>query len=472
VSEQPFDTPDIDIDTDIDIDWSDVPQLPLLHVEPNQIIGFNDRARRHYPDMEELAESIREKGVIQPLAVQATDEEGIYLLLAGGRRYLAACMAHLRPLPVIVFPATLSDLEAKEIQLFENVQRLDFTWSEKDKLTKEIHELKIAQHGAALAGGVGKTGHSLNDTAELMGKERSSVSKSIARAEALERYPQLKDAKNASEADRILKKIERQEVARVAAERFEEDVINTTDAESRKRVLVNGYIKGDFFDAVQDVPDHAAHIIEIDPPYGIELDHIKRVSSESTDGYTETDAYEKFITATMQECSRVLAPGGWVICWHAFQWSAATFNAMQDIGLTVNPIPGFWIKVTGQTNQPERRLASTVEPFYYGTISGHIIKQGRNNSFHYKSAPPTEKIHPTERPIEMMQEIISTFVHPGAFLFCPFLGSGNTLLAGSNVGMGNAFGFDLDEEDIYRNGFIKRVEDGTHGEYKSYKPIM
>lgn len=449
--------------------WNEIPKNPLLHLKPTQIIGgIEDRARDVYPDQRELVESIIDKGVIQPLAVQATDDPNRYLLLAGGRRYSAALLARLSPLPCVVFPKDLSDIDAKEIQLFENVHRKNFTWHEEDKLVKEIHTLKVSQHGIALGGGSEKTGHSIADTGVLLGKERSTVSKSITRADAVEKHPEVAHAKTASEADKLLKRIERRNIAKVAAEAYEEEVINVSDEESRKRKLANGYMKGDFFEEVKFVPKNSARLIEIDPPYGIELEDIKRAEGDTLSGYTETKEYEEFITEVMQECSRVLNPNGWIICWHAFQWAEVTKKAMESIDIRVNPIPGFWVKSQGQTNQPEKRLASAVEPFFYGTKDGHIIKQGRNNYFHYRGVNPSNKIHPTERPIEMITELISTFVNPNAFLFVPFLGSGNSLLAGSNAGMGNTFGYDLDVEDVYRNGFVKKVQDGNYGQFKSY----
>ncbi len=452
------------------VTWTQLPDRPLVHVKPTQIIAdIGERARKKYGDLEELVQSIRDKGVIQPLAVQATEEEGVYKLLAGGRRYSAAVLAHLTPLPAIVFPVDLDPIEAEEIQLFENVHRMDFEFFEKDKLVKRIHELKVKQHGIALGGTEDKTGHSMSDTGALLGKERSSVSKSISRAEAVEKHPELLKAKNASEADRILKRIERRETAARAAQAYEEEVTHDTDEGTMKRSLAQGYIKGDFFEQVGSIPDKSANLIEIDPPYGIELEEIKRADEDILEGYTETEDYPAFITKVIQESFRVLAPGGWMICWHAYQWQQATFEAMTTSGLNVNPIPAFWVKPNGQTNHPEKRLASTVEPFLYGTKSdGHIIQQGRNNSFIFKPVAPVNKSHPTERPVELMEEIIRTFTLPNNFVFVPFLGSGNTLLAAANVGMANIFGFDLDSENIYRNAFVEKVQDGRFGHYKSH----
>jgi len=454
--------------------WTTLPEHPLLHVGPEQII-FENRARDVYEDLPELASSIQAKGVIQPLAVQATDDPNRFRLLAGGRRYSAAVMARLRPLPVIVFPIDLSDLDKEEIELFENIHRKALLWPEESKLIRSIQKLMEEKHGIAVGGTEGeKTGHSQADTAALLGKERSTVSKAIKRADALDQHPELARAKTASDADKLLKKIQRQGEAEKAVRKYEEENDHAGDEENGKRALAKGYLIGDFFEGVKNIPDAAANLIEIDPPYGIDLEDIKRTHASNTEGYTEADAatYPTFVDAVIEQCVRVLHPGGWMICWHAHQWQYEVRGSMLKHGLEVCPIPAFWTKpIQGQTNAPQTRLGSVVEPFLYGRKgSGIIVKQGRNNRFEYAPVSSEKKIHPTERPIEMIQEVLQTFAQANSRVFVPFLGSGNTLLAANNAGM-PAFGFDLDKEGEYQPNFTKRVQDGKLRQYRSYDVV-
>lgn len=456
--------------------WTTLPERQLLHLEPDQII-FENRAREHYEDLGELAESLKEKGVIQTLAVQATEDPQKFRLLAGGRRYTAAVMARLRPLPALVFPADMSDLDRKEVELFENIHRQSLTWQEEARLVREINALMIQKYGTAVGGGGGqeKTGHSQADTARLLGKERSTVTKSIQRAEGLDKHPELATARNASEADRILKNIERRRLAAKAAAAYEEEAQTQSDEEAAKRKLAKAYWVGDFFELVKEVPDDSAQIIELDPPYGIDLDAIKfkDTNISNTEGYTEVpeDEYLIFMRQTIKECIRVLRYEGWLLCWHAYQWQYQIRVMMEEAGLIVCPIPAYWVKpTTGQTNHPEYCLGSSVEPFFYARRGrSHIIKQGRSNVFEYVSTEAGRKSHPTERPVELMQEILSTFAHPNCNVFVPFLGSGNTILAASNAGM-YCFGMDLDKDDIYRNAFVQKVQEGRIRQYSSYTP--
>ena len=454
--------------------WTTLPSHRLVHLEPTQII-FEDRARQSYEGLGELAESIREKGVIQTLAVQETENPEQFKLLAGGRRYSAALLARLRPLPCLVFPRSLSSLDQKEIELFENLHRKDLVWQETDKLRREIHELMVKKHGAPIANT--GLGHSQTSTARLLNIDRSRVSASLRRADALDKHPELAQAKTASDADKLLKKIERERETAAAVKRFEgsKESANLAGELAAKQQLARQYMIGDFFQLIKDIPGYSANLIELDPPYALELQEIKSTHERpwvNLDGYTEVgkDEYLAFMKLCFKECYRVLYDHGWLICWHAFQWHQPLKDLLLETGFQVGNVPGFWIKPggVGQTLQPNYNLGSAVEPFFYARKSESLIfRPGRNNHFDYAPVRPEKKIHPTERPIELIQDILTTFTSPNSSVIVPFLGSGNSLLAASNAQM-RAFGFDLDEGGAYRPGFVLRVEQGESGKFTSY----
>ena len=93
--------------------------IEMIKANPN-----NPRRNFREDDLEELALSIQEKGLIQPLVVRPLEGfEGHYEIVAGERRWRAAQLARLHEVPVVVRP--LSDSEALEIAIIENVQRTD-----------------------------------------------------------------------------------------------------------------------------------------------------------------------------------------------------------------------------------------------------------------------------------------------------------------------------------------------------------
>jgi ParB family transcriptional regulator, chromosome partitioning protein len=123
-----------------------------------------DRAqpRRHFDEahIEELAESIRMKGVLLPLIVRR-DSDG-YVLVAGERRWRAAQKAGLRELPVMVREVT--DKEAFEIALIENIQREDLNPVEEAEAYKRL----IEEHGLTQ-----------EELAARVGKDRSTVANAL-----------------------------------------------------------------------------------------------------------------------------------------------------------------------------------------------------------------------------------------------------------------------------------------------------
>jgi ParB family transcriptional regulator, chromosome partitioning protein len=133
---------------------------------PIELIRRNpDQPRRVFnqADLDELADSVREKGVIQPILVRALDDHpGEYQIVAGERRWRAAQLAGLHTVPVLV--RELNDLEVMEIALIENVQRAD------------LSALEEAQAYQAM---VQKFSRTQETVAKMVGKSRSHVANTL-----------------------------------------------------------------------------------------------------------------------------------------------------------------------------------------------------------------------------------------------------------------------------------------------------
>jgi len=129
--------------------WRETP-IELIRRNPEQ-------PRRDFAeeDIEALAESIRERGVLQPILVRpAPDAAGEYQIVAGERRWRAAQRAGLRHMPVVV--RDLDDLAAFEIAIIENVQRADLNPIEEALGYKTLIE-RFGRTQEAVAQTVGKS---------------------------------------------------------------------------------------------------------------------------------------------------------------------------------------------------------------------------------------------------------------------------------------------------------------------------
>jgi len=113
--------------------------------------------------MDELAESIRRRGVIQPILVRPLPEtNGEYQIVAGERRWRAAQQAGLRAIPALV--RDLDDLEVMEVALIENIQRAD------------LNALEEARGYDAMAERFGRSHETI---ADIVGKSRSHVANTL-----------------------------------------------------------------------------------------------------------------------------------------------------------------------------------------------------------------------------------------------------------------------------------------------------
>ena len=132
--------------------------VPLAALKPGR---FNPRRNFAEGQLEELAASIRERGLVQPLVVRPSLGD-TYEIVAGERRWRAAQLANLHDVPVVI--RALSDQEAIEIAIIENVQREDLNAIEEG----EGYRLLMDGHG-----------YTQEDLAKVIGKSRSHLANTL-----------------------------------------------------------------------------------------------------------------------------------------------------------------------------------------------------------------------------------------------------------------------------------------------------
>ena len=133
-----------------------VKPIPLVQISPNP-----DQPRKTFSEKElsELAESIREKGVLVPIILRTVQNKPyLYEIVAGERRYRAAKMAGLSEIPALV--KTLTNQNAMEIALIENVQR---------------ENLNPIEEASGYENLMQKCGYSMADISKLIGKSESYI---------------------------------------------------------------------------------------------------------------------------------------------------------------------------------------------------------------------------------------------------------------------------------------------------------
>lgn len=136
-----------------------VRRLPVEFITANRA-----NPRRSFDDtqLEELTNSIREKGIMQPLLVRPSDDPNIFEIIAGERRWRAAQRAGLHEVPVIV--REVDDKEALELAIIENVQRADLNPLEEALGYEQLIE---------------QFDYTQQDLAQVIGKSRSHVANTL-----------------------------------------------------------------------------------------------------------------------------------------------------------------------------------------------------------------------------------------------------------------------------------------------------
>lgn len=128
----------------------------MKNIAVSEIVANPEQPRKHFAGIEELAESIRTEGLLEPVMVRPL--EGSYQLIHGERRYRAASMAGLSELPAVV--RDVDDASVFRLSLIENVQRSNLTPMEEARSYKKLAE----------------TGHTQAEIGHIIGKGQSYVS--------------------------------------------------------------------------------------------------------------------------------------------------------------------------------------------------------------------------------------------------------------------------------------------------------
>ncbi|WP_246611121.1 ParB/RepB/Spo0J family partition protein [Aquisediminimonas profunda] len=129
-------------------------------VDVNRLRPLPNQPRKTFKDdaLDELAESIKSRGMLQPIVVRDPDHDGHYEIIAGERRWRAAQRAQLHQVPVIV--REFDDVTALEIAIIENIQR---------------EQLNAWEEGEAYRRLIDDHGHTQEALGRIVGKSRSHV---------------------------------------------------------------------------------------------------------------------------------------------------------------------------------------------------------------------------------------------------------------------------------------------------------
>ena len=379
------------------------------------------RFREEMGDVDELALSLAQKGQLQPIVVNQEME-----LIAGGRRLAACLKANIDVL--CIFNNTVDALTMRELEIEENIQRKQFTPAEEFKAIAELHNLKQQRFGEATSGRKG--GHTLQDTADLLGKSKAKVIEAISLAQAVERFPELKSCKKASEIKKAVKAIEAVATRAGKAEDYKKE-LSSLAANASQPYEVFHCEAAEFYTKLEP---ESVDILFTDPPYGIDIDKTATSVGGTTGGvnsagFTFDDSTKRALSlyAELAERSIVFTkPSSHAFIFCGPEHFSAVKEMFQSVGWLCYPKPIIWIKrEVGQCNVPHAWPASCYEILLYcRRVDSTLVKQGQPDWIECPPIPAGAKRHPTEKPVALLRNLLQRAALPGAMVADPFMGSG------------------------------------------------
>ncbi len=426
----------------------------------SQVLIKPDRQRQEFDPaaLQDLVTSIEERGLLHPPVLR--DESGVWTLVAGERRMKAIAQiwelggsfrCDNQEVPAGEMPFTnlgdLSDLEAEEAELDENLKRKDLTWQEHAAAVARLHRLRQGQQvEKAVKLQTPLVAQTYADTAlELLGKSEGAYQDQIRKEIIVSKHlanPAIAKAKSADEAFKILKKQEESaknvELARTVGASFNADLHTLLNVDCL-----------DYMTTAADLPEaEKFDVILTDPPYGMGADNFGDAGGRLTGIEHRYDDSPEHFTKLMTAWSKLsynvvkAQAHAYVFCdidkFHELK------ALMQAAGWYVFRTPLINHKMnSGRVPLPDQGPRRQYEIILYA------IKGKKQTTHIYPDVISTSAdenfSHGAQKPVALYQNLLQRSVRPGDRVLDTFAGSG-TIFEAANGFKCSATGTELNPE--------------------------
>ena len=404
---------------------SEIPLDIIFSLSPMDINVNKDmpRWRKELGDVRELAESIKNKGQIHPILIDRGNN-----LVCGGRR-LAACITAGIQVKA-AYTDQIDPLVLRELELEENLRRKAFTPGEEVLAVQELHNLKTAQHGAAVSGRQG--GWTLDQTAALVGKTRGSVINDLQLAEAVNQFPELGKATKKNAIAKAMKGMERLQQSIAGINKHEAALSNNVE---RYKIY-----HGDSIPYMKKLESGSIDVLLTDPMYGIDAHKTAIGVGGVTGGLTSAgfaiddsaDPALMFLRTLATESSRFCSDKAHGYVFVGPEFFSFVRQLFVDAGWLAYVKPIIWLKASsGQCNVPHAWPSSCYEmAIYIRKQASRLTKEGQPDWIDCPAVNPALKTHPYEKPVGLIRNLLERVCYPGQTMYDPCMGSGASVEAG------------------------------------------
>lgn len=403
------------------------------------------RQRRTLKGIEDLAESIKRTGLINPIVIRRDTGE----LVAGERRLTAVKQLGWTSVPV-QFTDELDNLQLHLIELEENTKRLDLTWQEECKAILEYDRLRKELDPKWTS----------SDTARALGVSPAEITQKKSVGEALEKGDARVAAapKYSTALNVVTRARERQRSSAL-------DNIVRTEApelipnEAPKAPLINA----DFTEWAANYDGPLFNFIHCDFPYGVNAHkQAQGTNLLQYGGYEDSaDVYWSLVQTLREAMENVVAESAHLMFWFSMDYYHDTLNALEEMGWRVNPFPLIWFKSdnTGILPDASRGPRRIYETAFFASRGDRKIVQAVGNAFAHPGKD--KEIHMSEKPRKMLRHFMRMIVDEYTTMLDPTAGSGNAVRVAKDLGAKQVLGIERDPEFYSRacDAFFKEPED-------------
>ena len=388
-------------------------------------VNCSDRIREKESVIEdtsfnELKSSIATYGLWVPVIV-ADNKDGSYELVDGERRWRActSIYAEGKLIPDLgstkpdeeqaMWPAGMIDASIRNklseehdiiIEFEMNERRKGFTWDEKAKYVRRVHDMYKERYRDAW---------SQQMTAHLLNISTGSISHYLDLGEMAKKHPEIKKAETLSAAlkrSKTVKKVEERKRA------IKHDPSTQT---KRAETLITC---ADAREWLKTVADSGVDLVNFDPPWGENISYKVAENWEAFDDSSESA--KELMDELLPEIYRVLRKNRFCIFWYRQQVYESVIARCEDVGFNLkgSRTPCIWFKPDKETDQnrfPEKILINSYENFLLLRKGDPVFhnREHKTNVFSYARVSRGSKIHPTEKPVDLMETLVRLCTVPG-----------------------------------------------------------
>lgn len=367
---------------------------------------IRERQREDMGDMERLAASLNEYGLLEPVGLDNQNN-----LVYGFRRLTAAVMLGWDEIKA-EYVGDIDAIRSQEIELEENVMRHQLDWREESKAIAKIHQLKMEKDPVWTA----------DKTAETLNISRRKVFNSLELAKAVDAMPDV--AKAETQAGAMLRLTQ---VKQLDQRKSDAKVRMMAEASGMRTKTEAVVIAGDAFAVLSAMPADSVDLGVANPPYGVDIESV--FIGERTIYEDAEQTIVPMLYATVKEMYRVLKPDRWFVFFYPTVRLEEGKDILQRAGFTIQQVPCVWYKPNkflSSLSNPYQSFSSQYETFFWGRKgSPRFNKLRLGNVFVYDTPDRDDRIHPLQMPIDLWREILEIGTVEGESVVEPFAGSGS-----------------------------------------------